>query len=250
MSTNNVSSGKSNKTKTYTYVNQASDIAYEYIVDKIRQGYWKSGDRIATETQLVEIIGVSKVAIRNAIERLVTLSVLKKIQGSGTYVEQVENMSIMSASILGISKEFLIKILEFRKMFDSYNVELFIKYATDEEIRELDHNYVEMIAEKDDVLKFHQLDNNFHNIIATGTKNPLIIQISNMFMDVFEENQKMIYHNTGPESAIYYHGKMIEAIKERDSEIASIYARKSIEKTILNLTSDITDNTENDLKGD
>lgn len=240
---------KNGGTKSSMYVNQASDIAYKYIVDQIRQGKWKPGDKIATESQLVEMIGVSRIAVRNAIERLVAMSVLNKIQGSGTYIEKLENMSIMSAYIFGFDKEFVLKILEFRKMFDSYNIELFIEHATDEEIKELEHNYVEMIAAKDDMVQFHQLDNAFHNIIANGTRNPLIIQISKIFMDVFVENQKMIYYNTGPETAIYYHGKMIEAIKERNSEVASIYARKAIETSIKNLIMDMEQKKKEDNDG-
>ena len=63
------------------YKNQASEIAYDYIVDQIRSGIWKPGDKIATEVQLVESIGVSRVAVREAIERLVTMSVLNKVRG-------------------------------------------------------------------------------------------------------------------------------------------------------------------------
>ena len=97
------------------YINQASDRAYAYIVEQIRSGTWKPGDKIATETQLVEQIGVSRVAVRQAIERLVTMSVLNKVQGSGTYVEKQENMSLLSASIFGFDEEFMLKILEFRR---------------------------------------------------------------------------------------------------------------------------------------
>ena len=214
------------------YINQASDMAYDYIVERIRSGMWKPGDKIATETQLVEMIGVSKAAVRQAIERLVTISVLNKVQGSGTYVEKKENMSIMSASIFGLDDEFMLKILEFRKMFDSYNVELFIQRATDEEILELEHNYAQMIVAKDDIQRFHKLDQIFHDIIAGGTRNPMIIQISKLFVDIFVDNQKLIYHHVGPESGIKYHGKMLEAIKEKNAEVAAIYARMSIEESI------------------
>lgn len=217
------------------YINQASDMAYQYIVERIRTGIWKPGDKIATESQLVDMIGVSKVAVRQAIERLVTMSVLNKVQGSGTYVEQKENMSIMSASIFGLDDEFMMKILEFRRMFDSYNVELFIQRATMEEILELEHNYAQMAVAKDDMQRFHKLDQIFHDIVANGTRNPMIIQISKLFVDIFEDNQKLIYHNVGPESAIKYHGKMLEAIKERNAEVASIYARMSIEESIRHI---------------
>ena len=219
------------------YKNQASEIAYDYIVDQIRSGIWKPGDKIATEVQLVESIGVSRVAVREAIERLVTMSVLNKVRGSGKYVEQKDNMSFMSAAILGADADYMLKILEFRKMFDSYNVELFLKYATDEEIELLKQNYQEMVDMKDNMQKFRAIDQRFHDIIAIGTRNPMIIQISKTFTDIFEANQDQMYHKIGPQNAIYYHGKMLEAIEERNAEVAAIYARMSIEASISRLES-------------
>ena len=219
------------------YKNQASEIAYDYIVDQIRSGIWKPGDKIATEVQLVESIGVSRVAVREAIERLVTMSVLNKVRGSGTYVEQKDNMSFMSAAILGADADYMLKILEFRKMFDSYNVELFLKYATDEEIELLKQNYQEMVDMKDNMQKFRAIDQRFHDIIAIGTRNPMIIRISKTFTDIFEANQDQMYHKIGPQNAIYYHGKMLEAIEERNAEVAAIYARMSIEASISRLES-------------
>lgn len=219
------------------YKNQASEIAYDYIVDQIRSGIWKPGDKIATEVQLVESIGVSRVAVREAIERLVTMSVLNKVRGSGTYVEQKDNMSFMSAAILGADADYMLKILEFRKMFDSYNVELFLKYATDEEIELLKQNYQEMVDMKDNMQKFRAIDQRFHDIIAIGTRNPMIIQISKTFTDIFEANQDQMYHKIGPQNAIYYHGKMLEAIEERNAEVAAIYARMSIEASISRVES-------------
>lgn len=224
------------------YQSQASEMAYEYIVEQIRSGIWKPGDKISTETQLVESIGVSRVAVRQAIERLVTLSVLNKVQGSGTYVEQPEKMSIMGAAVLGFDDEFMLKILEFRRMFDPYNVELYVKRATDEEVAELQQNYFDMIAAKDDRQEFHKKDQLFHDLIANGTKNPLIIQISKLFTYVFEDNQKKVYVSTGPENAIKFHGRILEAIKERNAEIASIYAKMSIEESIRRLKANIADN--------
>ena len=146
-------------------------------------------------------------------------------------------MSFMSAAILGADADYMLKILEFRKMFDSYNVELFLKYATDEEIELLKQNYQEMVDMKDNMQKFRAIDQRFHDIIAIGTRNPMIIQISKTFTDIFEANQDQMYHKIGPQNAIYYHGKMLEAIEERNAEVAAIYARMSIEASISRLES-------------
>lgn len=214
------------------YNSQASDKAYHYIVEKIQSGEWKSGDKIATEPQLCEAVSVSRIAVRQAIEKLVALSILRKIQGSGTYVEKAENMSIMSSLIMGGTKEQALSILEFRKMFDSYNMVLFLERCSYHEIEELEKNYAAMLVAKEDMDVFQHLDQDFHMIIANGTRNPMIMQISNLFMDIFESNQKMMYENVGPDTAIKYHGKMLESIRERNAELASIYARISIEKSI------------------
>lgn len=219
------------------YNNQASGIAYDYIVEEIRSGTWQPGDKIATEPELVKLIGVSRVAVRQAIERLVALSILNKVQGSGTYVEETKNMSIMSAGIFGCNDTFMMKILEFRKSFDSHNVELFIKYGSEEEIRKLEQNFEEMKSQKNNMQEFYKLDQYFHDIIANGTRNPLIIQISRLFINLFADNQKSIYYNVGPDNAIKYHGKILDAIKEKNIEVASIYARMSIEESIKKLES-------------
>lgn len=216
---------------------QASDIAYDYIAGKIRKGEWQPGDKIATEAQLCEDIQVSRIAIRQAIEKLVALSVLKKIQGSGTYVEQIENMSIMSASVLMGNKEQTLGILEFRKMFDPYNVELFIKRCSYSEVAELEDNYRKMVEAAHDMRSFQYLDQEFHNIIANGTRNMMIIQISNLFNDIFNENQAELYHSVGPENAIKYHKYILDNIKEKNTELAAIYARMSIEQSIKQISS-------------
>ena len=220
------------------YNTQALDTAYDYIVKKIQSGEWKPGDKIDTEVKLCQDIGVSRNALRQAVEKLVALSVLKKIQGSGTFVEKVENMSIMSASVLSGNREQMLSILEFRKMFDSYNIELFIKRCSYSEIIALDEVYKEMIVAKDDMNRFQYLDLLFHDIIAKGTRNPMIIQISSLFMDIFRANQEQQYNNVGPESALKYHQRMLECVKDNNAELASVYAKMSIEESIKLLTND------------
>lgn len=218
-----------------TYINQASDKVYDYIVEKIKTREWLPEMKIYTEAQLCEELNVSRVAVRQAIEKLVALSILRKVQGSGTYVESFENTSLLGLPFYANTKNNVINVLEFRKMFDSYNVELFIKKADAEDIKALEKNYKDMKSAVDNVAKFRRLDNEFHNIIAKGTKNPIIIQISNLFTDVFANHQLASYYKLGPENAIEHHGLILEAVKNRSSELASIYSRIHIETSLNHL---------------
>lgn len=58
------------------------------ILDKMNAQYYKVGEAIPTEQRLSQIYKVSRVTIRKATDSLVTKGLLKRIAGSGTYVQE------------------------------------------------------------------------------------------------------------------------------------------------------------------
>jgi len=217
------------------YSVQAANIVFNYIVQKIKTGEWLPGTKIETEVQLCEKLNVSRIAVRQALEKLSTLSVLRKVQGSGTYVEEFENATLLGVPYFETTRRTMITILEFRRMFDSYNAELFISKYTDEDLKLLEQNYEEMKKSVHDRKKFRYCDNEFHQIIAKGTRNAIIAQISNLFTGLLTEHQTVLYHNVGPEHAIQYHGMILDCIRDKNAELAAIYSRMHIENSLQKL---------------
>lgn len=58
----------------------------EYMKSQIDNGAWKPGNQIPVETELVELFGVSRMTVRQAISELVKSGYLVSRQGSGTFV--------------------------------------------------------------------------------------------------------------------------------------------------------------------
>jgi GntR family transcriptional regulator len=56
------------------------------IEDLLLRGLYKAGDRIPPEAELVNSLGVSRVTVRAGLARLVERGVLKRRQGSGTFL--------------------------------------------------------------------------------------------------------------------------------------------------------------------
>lgn len=56
--------------------------------EKIINGEWKGGTQIPTETQLMEMFGVSRATMRQAISNLCNDGLLNRIQGKGTFVAE------------------------------------------------------------------------------------------------------------------------------------------------------------------
>ena len=63
-----------------------TDQIVQYFKEKIVSGEWKVGEKIPSENQLTETLGVSRASIRTAIQQLVGIGVLESRHGKGTFL--------------------------------------------------------------------------------------------------------------------------------------------------------------------
>lgn len=214
------------------YSAQASNLVFKDITEHISSGQWAPGMKIETEEQLCSRLGVSRIAVRQAIEKLSALSVLRKVQGSGTYVNSFKDASLLGMIYYPPTRETMRTVLEFRRMFDSYNAQLFVQYASPEELAELEENYRMMSSLRDEPKAFQEYESCFHHLIAAGTHNVIIQQISTMLTELLAWHQALQYDNIGPDNSIIWHGRILDAIREGDGELASLCTRIHIDKSI------------------
>ncbi len=215
-----------------TYSTKASKTVDDFILTKIQDGVWIPGSKIYTEEQICDELGVSRIAVRQALGRLSALSVLTKQQGSGTYVNKFEDASLAGMVYYPATVERFLTVLEFRKQFDAYNAELYAKNASDEEIKKLEENYVEMVDSVSDSIKFQRLENDFHQMIADGTHNAIVHQISVTMTELLIRYQMLQYDNIGPDNSIKWHERILEALKLRDAEMAKLCVKIHLENSI------------------
>lgn len=64
--------------------------ARQYLLEYIRTNKLKKGDKLPTEQQLTERLGVSRITVRKAVADLAERGIVKRIQGSGTYLNKTE----------------------------------------------------------------------------------------------------------------------------------------------------------------
>ena len=72
---------------------------------KILDGTWVSGDKIPSEKELRNHLGVSRLPIREAIARLTGLGMLRSVQGKGVFVESRVRESGLSDALIPIFLE-------------------------------------------------------------------------------------------------------------------------------------------------
>ncbi|MDQ0900505.1 GntR family transcriptional regulator [Paenibacillus sp. V4I7] len=59
---------------------------YRHIINEIKEGRLKAGDRVSSEKELAEQFGVSRITSKKALEKLAEAGVIKRIQGKGSFV--------------------------------------------------------------------------------------------------------------------------------------------------------------------
>ena len=210
------------------YTKNATDKVYNFIQNKMEAGEWKTGDRIWTEAKLQKELEVSRVAVRQAIDKMIIQSRLYSIQGSGTYVQSTRNSEELN---LGLN-------------IDAEYEDLCIEYGTEEDIREIEKYYEIMKQCGEDMEAFYTADYNFHDAIAKGTKKKFIFRISNSLSKILLHNQEKLNFMIGPEVGLEYHAFILKYIKERDVELATLYMQKHMEASIQALRTQIRRNRE------
>ncbi len=212
----------------------ASALVLAYIKEKIGNGEWKKGDKIYTEPQLMKTLGVSRAAVRGAIDELVALNVLTRIQGNGTFISDSAMPSMMNSLIsYMLFDDFdALTVLEFRKIIEPSCIEIFIDCYTDENIKELEEClFIMEKCELCDSKEFYSADFNFHTIIVKGTQNPLAAKIMDILHDVLITYQYKSNQAIGPKTGLVEHKRIFEAIKSKDKVLASLLMKRHIERS-------------------
>lgn len=210
------------------YTNGATQRVYDYIVKKIQNRELKTGDKVMSENELVSSLGVSRTAVRMAMEQLVGIGLITRKQGSGTYVSKMEAKDAIRSvfQLIEIKPSEFIDIQEYRIGFETTNIELLEKTMTEETINELERIYQKMLETKDDLYQFFEYDYKFHQTIAEATKNQFIIRISNLVMGFLRSQQAALYQKIGPSNGLKFHRLILDDLKSRDFEVAKIHMKR------------------------
>ena len=216
---------------------RTSDKVFDKIQEKIFSGEWKAGTKIMSELQMVDEFKVSRVSVREAIEKLATLNIVSKKHGGGTYVSELKVDLFLNNLIpmISLDSNSYMNVLEFRLIMEAETAGLCAKRCTPALLNDIELCYEKMVEFQEDMEKFTEMDLEFHMKVAQGAGNILIIKVEEVFRNILKYHQKESYKNLGPSGGIREHKLILDAIKNNDSELAGLYSRRHIERTIKDL---------------
>lgn len=213
-----------------------SDIVYQQLEQCILEGIWQPGEKIPSENTLAEQLGVSRVTIRNALQRLSSIGLVEARQGGGTYVKVNDEGQMLQLikPILMQTKPDVKYFLEYRLAVEPEIAALAAQRVTPEQLTQIQAHLqaYEDAVKSGDTDSIEPQDAHLHYAIAVASQNPLFIKIYEIIKDIYARNLSQIVQDVGADAGIRYHKKIVNAIALGNAADARTFMRKHLSETV------------------
>ncbi|MFB7199798.1 FadR/GntR family transcriptional regulator [Streptomyces sp. NPDC056240] len=151
------------------------EVAAERILEYVVRAGLQPGDRLPTEKDLADEVGMSRTVVREAVKILSALGRLSVQKGRGIYVAEPEHSSWQRslANFLPADLHQVDELFEFRRHLENTTAQLAAQRATPAQVkavREAAHRSTQA-AHDNDIDAFTLADEAFHTAIATAAAN-------------------------------------------------------------------------------
>jgi DNA-binding FadR family transcriptional regulator len=198
----------------------------ESMKQHIARGALKPGDRLPTEQEWVEMLGVSRLVVREALQMLAGIGLIDVQQGRGAFVRDTAQISVFDQLTFGLDLQQIsyTDVLEARAMLDLAVLELCMVRADERALVDLE----ELLEQMDEAGKAgeptHTSHRKFHHRMLRAAGNPLIERIGMMLMDTFwrmgDSIPELVFLSNEPitdlQQQIDRHRMLIDAIRSRN----------------------------------
>lgn len=198
----------------------------------------RPGDKIPTEAELAESLGVGRNSIREAIKILVYLGVLEIRRAEGTFVCEGFSEVMIDPMLYGIildKSDSYEKLMELRELMEVGVMQLAVTNSNQEEVEELHEKLNCMKAEiekgPDNIQAIFDADNQFHDTISQMGKNPLVEKINRVVRVLthavrFQTVDEMV--KTGRGMELYNaHEQLFDMFEKRETNDMNMAVRKT-----------------------
>lgn len=197
------------------------DVVFETLRDAIITQVLKPGERLM-EIQLADEMGVSRTPVREAIRKLELEGLVVMVPRKGAYVA-------------GVSMKDIHEVYEVRAALEMLAVTLAAERITDEELDALERQVLreseaEENSDENALDNIIYIDSTFHDIIYQAAHNQRLVQFVNILQEQLQRFRAASLSRPGrSKTALDEHKQIVEALAERNGELASRLAKEHIE---------------------
>jgi GntR family transcriptional repressor for pyruvate dehydrogenase complex len=199
----------------------------------------KPGEKLPPERELVEKWGISRNVLREAFHVLERRGVIVSSQGRGRFLRELPNQDSKENKYEVLSKKLercsLLEAFELRQMLEAKVMELVVKNASDADIEEIEKKFQTM-KEKFIQLNLTVGELDLHRLYAAKSGNLFLEQILEIvftaILELMRNDFIEVFSAHHPQATIAAHERIIQALKNRDTQEAQKQMHMHLQETV------------------
>lgn len=226
---------KKNLLKKQLHKDSVVNQVVKQITDSIIAGDLKPGDKLPTEPELCENLGIGRNSVREAIKILEAYGVVYIKRAEGTFVNDSYNHKMLDPMLYGIllDKNLRINIIQVRKVLDTGMLYQIISMITDEKMDKIQQEFESLktvvLGEGVAAKQVLQADVDFHRALVESTGNPILCNmheyVDRITTPSREKTVELVLEKNQAEKFILLHQKIINLLLEKNYQnIESVLA--------------------------
>ena len=204
-----------------------SERIIRHILEDVKSGVLKPGDKLPGEKQMLDIYKVSRGSVREALRTLQMMNVIDIHQGKGSFVSSLDIGSLIAHLdfVMELDKSAIYNLFEARQILEPEIAARAAQRATPEELEQLK----ELINED------YNVDIFLHEKIASLAGNPFLNRFISSIYHLGEISREQTSRVPGVVDKVHdQHVAIVEAIVSRDPEQAKKCMRDHLDFVITN----------------
>jgi GntR family transcriptional repressor for pyruvate dehydrogenase complex len=193
------------------------------ILQMIKDRQLKPGDKLPPERELSTMMNVGRPALREALRALAMMNIIEIRQGTGAYVTQLDTAQLVQHLdfVFSLNDTAIMDLFDARKIVEAGIAELAAQHITDEDITLLEASLQKSADSAHDPELFLLADLELHTLIATITRNPILIRFIESIHQLGLASRRRTGRLSGvTQQSMSDHHHIVEALKARDPEAA------------------------------
>ncbi len=212
-----------------------AQIRAERIADKVAEqlrklvadGVLKAGDRLPSERELSEELGVSRTSVREAVQRLEFEGILETIHGGGSIVKNLTEQEIRRPieRFLKADKKHVLELAELRAFMEAWAAGEAAKKRTQADLQRI-RDYLEQMEKDLERGRIrYEVDFKFHTEIAAATHNTvylhLVDNIYHLFLYSIKVHHEEVFVSREDQEMLQkQHSNVFNAIRDGNPDAA------------------------------
>ena len=207
----------------------------EQVVRQIQSGRLKPGDRLPSERQLIEMLGVGRSSVREALQGLAALGLVESRAGQGTYISR--NIHLLMPDIenpelpASLQREMRLNLIAARRFVETHVAELAAVQATPDEIARLRQVFLEFqgaVEKEPNGAGYMRPHHEFHITLAQLSHNPFYVPLVDHLLRAVPQSLRgrefLTLADLSPEqimmAEVQLHAAIVDAVAAGDAAAA------------------------------